>query len=107
VRYIKSEKDFLPFKYKYRGLTSYTAKSVSDIKTGQGEEKIEIIKHDKEEIIGTFDGNKAIAGYTTYFRTDTADFFTELNVGKFSSHSTGAGRSGGNTNFSDGSNMVC
>ena len=103
----KKEDFFKPFKYTYRGLSSYTPKNVSNAHLGQGEEIVEEVKKTIEETLGNFDRNKAIAGYTTYFRVPDDNLYTQMAIGKFSSHHTGPGNAGGNTKFSDGKNMVC
>jgi len=103
----KKEDFFKPFKYRYRGLSSYTAKSASNAHLGQGEDIVEEVRKDIEEELGKFDRSKAIAGYTTYFRVPDDNLYESMAIGKFSSHHTGPGNGGGNTKFSDGRNMVC
>src|SRR5213078_4412184 len=54
--FIGEKKDFFkPFKYRYRGLSSYTAKSVSNAFLGQGEEEVEEVRKDVEEELGKID----------------------------------------------------
>ena len=110
--FIGEKKDFFkPFKYRYRGLSSYTAKSVSNAFLGQGEEEVEEVKKEVEEVIGKFDSKKAIAGYMTYFRVPDENLYRQLAIGQFSSHHNGPTSNypgeTGNKKFSDGTNMVC
>ncbi|KAF8427963.1 hypothetical protein EV426DRAFT_571957 [Tirmania nivea] len=79
IPFIESKDTFFkPFKYRYQGLSSYMAKSISRTDVGQGEEEVEEIKKLTEEKVDEFDNAKAIAGYSTYFRTDTAELFNAL-----------------------------
>src|SRR4051812_21724927 len=59
----------------------------------------------KETILDSFDPNKAIAGYTTYFRVPNNSLYRDMAIGQFSTHHngpTGTQNETGNTKFSDG-----
>jgi hypothetical protein len=110
--FINDKKEFFkPFKYRYKGLSSYTPKSVGSFQLEQGEEEVEEVHTTIEEELGKFDGSKAIAGYTTYFRVPDSNLYTQMAIGKFSSHHNGPTSPNpnetGNKKFSDGTNMVC
>lgn len=78
MRYIRGPEDFLNFKYKYRGLTSYTPKSISTIQGGQGEEKVEVEKIDKDEVLMKADMSSADYGVSDYIGASGA-LWDELN----------------------------
>src|SRR5579864_3782295 len=71
---------FKPWRYQYKGLTSYTAKTISGADSGQGEELVEVIPHEEKttETIGTFNRGDAKASFETYLRTDDPTLFNEI-----------------------------
>ncbi|CAG8737655.1 12696_t:CDS:1, partial [Gigaspora rosea] len=48
------------------------------VDTGQEEEEVEEIKKTVKEKLQDFDPKKAVAGYNTYFRTDTPKLYMAL-----------------------------
>ncbi|CAG8521239.1 4102_t:CDS:2 [Gigaspora rosea] len=61
ILFIKEKHEFFKaFKYKYRGLSSYTVKSVNRVDTGQGEEEVEEITTEERQTIGAFNANDKV-----------------------------------------------
>jgi hypothetical protein len=79
----KKEDFFTTFKYKYRGLSSYTAKSISAVDFGLGEEQVEQIKTKIKEKLpdSDFSAADAHASFDTYIRVPDAELYREIVAG--------------------------
>lgn len=92
--YDKLEELFKPWQPRYKTLQSFTHGDTFNSGVGIGEEEVEIIEEDKEEVVGEYDKGKAHVSYDTYFRTEDESLFNAIaeGLGIASKHTTYQGR---------------
>ncbi|CAG8788265.1 18907_t:CDS:1, partial [Gigaspora rosea] len=68
--------------YKYRGLSSYTAKNIAGVDFAIGQEKVGTIRTYKEEKLEGrgFDKGQAHASYVTFFRVPDNELYDQFQV---------------------------